>query len=75
MQVYVKARSKRDLNTRISMWGAHMDAMEYGVDGVTYRQLDECPTGTVVKIFSKRAGESPIATAYGTWDAIKRKVK
>lgn len=75
MQVYVKAVSKRDLNERLANGDETMMATEYGMDGVTYHNIRQLPTGTVIKIYSKRAGTMPIAKAYGTWDATKRRIK
>lgn len=75
MQVYVKAQSKRDLNERLAADQVIM-ATEYKPDGLAiYENLRAFPTGTVVRIYSQRVGTTPIAKAYGTWDATKRKVK
>lgn len=75
MQVYVKAQSKRDLNERLAADHAVM-AVEYKPDGLAvYENLRAYPSGTVVRIYSKRAGSTPIAKAYGTWDADRRRVK
>ena len=75
MQVYVRAKSKRDLNERLASGDATMTAIEYSMDGRTEHGIRTLPTGTVIKIFHKRMGTTPIAKAYGTWDAIRRRVK
>lgn len=75
MQVYVKAQSKKDLNERLAADHVVM-ATEYKPDGLAiYENLRAFPSGTIVRIYSKRAGSTPIAKSYGTWDAIKRRVK
>jgi len=72
--VYVKAESKRALNTRL---------LNERVSGTIYTpwdarevELDEkLPRGTVVKIYTKIISGSPYAKAYGQWDPEKRRVK
>lgn len=75
MQVYVKASSKRALNERLAGGETDLDAIEYQIDGAIYHTIGSLPHRTVIKIYEKRAGSTPIAKSYGTWDAFKRRVK
>jgi hypothetical protein len=84
MKLYVKAKSKKDINERLekgeAVFGDNFSA--FGGGG-TY-QLGGQPIGdgTVIAIYEKTAtfpGESgpgsPVAKTYGAWDAKKGRVK
>ena len=73
MQVYIKAKSKKEVNEKLTN-GLEVTAIEYNLFNTNYYQLTELPTGTVVKIFDKVVGGSPYAKSYGTYNKEKNKV-
>lgn len=75
MQLYVQAKSKKDLNTRLAN-GERIYGIQYGFQGnADYRLDDLLPSGTVIKIWEKAVDGTPITKAYGTWDGPKHRVK
>ena len=38
-------------------------------------ELAAMPSGTVIKFWVKKVNGTPIAKAYGTWDASKKRIK
>lgn len=73
MQVYVQAKSKKEINERLAA-GETVYAEEYSLAGARTIPLKDCPEGTAVKIFDKYVQGNPYAKAYGTWSPKKGKV-
>ena len=73
MQVYIKAKSKKEVNEMLTS-GLEVTVIEYSLFNTNYYQLTELPTGTVVKIFDKVVGGSSYAKSYGTYNKEKNKV-
>ena len=73
--LHVNAPSKAEINRRLERGDQ--------VFGVHYTPWDETdhllnahlPTGTVIKIWEKMSSGSPVAKAYGTWDARRCRLK
>lgn len=72
--IYVKAASKAELNRRLSR-GERIIGTVYTIDSVDVVPLNTMPDGSAVKVWSKSYGSTPIAKAYGAWNASKRKVE
>lgn len=72
--IYVKAASKADLNRRLAR-GERIMGTVYTIDSVDIVPLNTMPDGSAVKVWSKSYGSTPIAKAYGAWNASKRKVE
>ena len=76
MKLYVKAKSKADLNKRLAsnekIYGTNHSVFGGGGD---YELNDLLETGTVIAIFEREVSGSPYVKAYGTWDGPKHKVK
>ena len=65
MQVYIQAKSKKIINTALSL-GATLEGVEYSMFATKAHDVASLPVGTVVKIFDRYVGGSPYAKAYGT---------
>lgn len=72
--IYVCADSKADLNRRIATDDT-IKGRIYSVQGVTFENLRAMPTGTIVKVYRKIVGGSPVVKSVGTWNALTRRVK
>ena len=73
MQVYIKAKSKKEVNEMLTN-GLEVTAIEYSLFNTNYYLLTELPTGTVVKIFDRIISGNPYAKSYGTYNKEKNKV-
>jgi hypothetical protein len=75
MQLYVKGKSKKEINERLAA-GAAVYGENYSMfdGGGTYKLDGSLPDDTVIKVFEKTVGGSPYAKAYGTWNAAKNKI-
>lgn len=75
MKLYVKAASKKALNERLAA-GDQVLGHNYSIfgDGGTYG-LDCIGDGHTIAVYSKMVGGNPVASAWGTWDAKKQRVK
>lgn len=72
MSIYIKAKSKADLNKRLDA-GDSLLVTDYKPDGSTeLRSLRCLPHGTVVRL---RRSSVRAPFAYAKWDAIKQRVK
>lgn len=74
MNIYIKANSKKSVNERLA-GGEHVEGTIHSMMRSQVASLKDCPSGTVVKIFSKYVGGQPYAKAYGIWDSVKNKIK
>jgi hypothetical protein len=74
--VYVRAESKKALNALLEHGACVQGEIFNMFTGDRYAALNECPDGTVVKIWSKRdmAG-TPVAKAYGNVKHVGDKIK
>ena len=72
MKLYVKAKSKKELNERIAA-GKTVYGENHSMfgDGGFYALNAELAAGTVISIFDKYVSGSPYAKAYGTWNGKK----
>jgi hypothetical protein len=75
MELYVKAKCKKNINERIAS-GEAVYGTNYSMfgGGGVYRLDESVPDGTIVKVYDKMVGGSPYAKAYGTWRQAKRMV-
>lgn len=75
MQLYVKAKSKKELNERLRN-GEQVHGVHYTPWGETKHELGpNLENGTVIKVYDRVVGGSPYAKAYGQWDVKKLQVK
>jgi hypothetical protein len=74
MKLYVKAKSKKEINERLSA-GDQVLGVNFSIfgDGGTYG-LETVADGTVIAVFEKEVSGSPYAKSYGTWNAKKQRV-
>jgi hypothetical protein len=72
-KLYVRAKSKVELNQRLDA-GVPVFGIEYHMGSENMRRLDAMPDGTVISIYSKTYGSTPVAKSYGKWNARKRRV-
>lgn len=74
--VYVMGKTKKALNEMIAInESGYQRCTQYHFQGSEQLNLFNMPTGTVIKIYSKLYHGSPVAKAYGTWDATKKRIK
>jgi hypothetical protein len=75
MTLYVKGKSKKALNEDIlagkAVYGENHSF--FGNDSGMHK-VQDCPTGTTIKVYEKYAQGSPYAKAYGTWNKEKNKI-
>lgn len=71
--VYVRAKSKKHANELLL--SGDLMCTQYTPSGSTSEYLRAMPDGTVVKIWDKMAGSTPIAKSYGNWDSKKKRIK
>lgn len=75
MTLYVKAKSKKEINTKLeSGLIVRAESFEMFGGGGSYKLDSSLPDGTVIKVFDKYCGGSPYAKAYGTWNSKKNRV-
>lgn len=72
--VYVRAKSKVELNARLDAGHSILARSYYPTGAFDLVSLVSQPHGTIVRIYHKTNGSSPIVKAYCKWDANKRKV-
>ncbi len=76
MKLYVKGKSKKEINERLAagtpVYGTNHSAFGGGGD---YRLDANLEDGTVISVFEKEVSGSPYAKSYGTWDTKKGRVK
>lgn len=74
MKIYVQAPSKKAVNDQLAQ-GDRIMGVNYSIfgDGGVYI-LNDCPEGTVVAIFSKFQGNTPVAKSWGTWNPEKNRL-
>ncbi len=75
MKVYVKAKSKKDINERIAN-GERIYGYNYSMfgDGGMY-ELTQLNDGDVVGVYQKMIDGNPYARSWGAWDSNKQKLK
>lgn len=73
MQLYVKAKSKKELNERLA-YGVSVFGTKYDVYGELTYELSTLKADATIKIYDKFVGGSPYAKAYGTYSATKGRV-
>ncbi len=76
MEIYVKAKSKKNINERIAQ-GETIYGVNYSMFGGgagVYKLDGSLADGTIVKVYEKVVSGSPYAKAYGTWRSAKRMV-
>lgn len=79
MKIYVKAKSKKELNERLgSIEKSNSNIRIYGDSHEMFNEgrhaLDSTlPVGTVIAVYDRYAGGSPYAKAWGTWDGKRVK--
>jgi hypothetical protein len=72
MELYIKAKSKKELNEKIAKnIPVYGDNYSIFGGGGTYNILD-VPHGTVIKLYQKTIGGNPFAEKYGNWNANKK---
>lgn len=64
MQVYVKAKSKKEINEKMAA-GIAVRYLEYKMLDCNEGVVADLPLGAVVKIYDKMVGGNPYAKAYG----------
>lgn len=72
--IYVNAKSKKEINDSLKL-GKQIVCIEYLPYTVNEKYISDCTTGTVVKIFEKYVGGSPLAKSYGVWNKEKNQIK
>lgn len=74
MTLYVQARSKKELNERLSL-GQVVRGFNYSMfgGGGVYELNTKLMNGTIIKVYDKLINGQPYAKAYGTWDGTKVK--
>ena len=75
MSLYVKGKSKKEINERIAA-GSKVYGENYSLfgGGGTYPLDASLADGTVIKVFDKYVSGSPYAKAYGNWKPGKNKI-
>lgn len=75
MKIYVKAKSKKDINERLSngevLYGQNFSM--FGDAGIY--DLTQLNDGDIVAVYQKMVDGNPYAKAWGTWDSNKQKLK
>ena len=73
--LYIKANSKKAANEALKT-GNELEVYEAKfMIGLVPANIEDFPTGTVVKIFSKFVGGQPYAKAYGNYNKEKNLIK
>jgi len=74
MKLYVKGNSKKAINEAIAA-GESIHGENFSIfgGGGIYRLDSTLPKDTIISIFSKYSGGSPVAKSYGTWTGTKIK--
>lgn len=80
MQLYVKAKSKKAFNEKLSQYVGKPLIPIYGYlyepTAIIPHRMDRVPHGTALKFYWELDGHSnPIARSYGTWDAKNMRAK
>lgn len=79
MKLYVKAKSKKELNDNLnSLEKSGSNNRIYGdhhhISGTDQHALDSnLPVGTVIAVYDRYSGGSPYAKSWGTWDGKRVK--
>lgn len=72
MKLYVKAKSKKEVNDLLAagkvIYGWNFSVFE---EGGTHKLDDTLRAGTVIAIYEREIGGSPVAKSYGTWQRGK----
>ena len=71
---YVNGASKKEINERLAS-GLTVLATYYSMFSSCTIDLLNCAHGDVIKIWDKKSMGSPIAKAYGNWNAKTGRVK
>ncbi len=71
--IYVKAKSKKELNERLANDEQVMGTI-HSMGTQEVKLLSHANDGDVIKIYEKFVGGSPYAKAYGNWNSKKGKV-
>lgn len=75
MKIYVRAKSKKDINERLSngevLYGQSFSM--FGDSGIY--DLTQLNDGDIVAVYQKMVDGNPYAKAWGTWDSNKQKLK
>ena len=71
--VYVRAKSKKHANELLLT--GNLKCTEYTPFGSNSEYLQAMPDETVVKIYEKLIGSSPLAKSYGNWDSKKKRIR
>jgi hypothetical protein len=74
MKIYVKAKSKKEINERIAS-GRTVTGENFSIfgDGGAYSLDENLPAGTVIAVYDKMSMGSPVSKSFGTWDGKKVK--
>ncbi len=69
MKVYVEATSKKALNERLED-GESITGINHSMfgDGGSYSLDADLPKDTIIAVWDKMSGGSPVAKSWGTWD-------
>lgn len=77
MKLYVKAASKKALNARLEkgepIFGTNYSM--FGGGGIYQLGAQPIEDGTVIAVYQKTVGGSPVAKSYGQWSAKTGRVK
>lgn len=68
MKIYVKAKSKADINRRLEQ-GEQIYGENYSMFGGAgiYRLDEDLERGTVIAVFSQMSMGNPVAKSWGQW--------
>ncbi len=75
MEIYVKCKSKKELNSKLAD-NSVVIGINYSIfgSGGYYELNKDLPDRTIIKIFDKYVNGSPFAKSYGIWNSNKLKV-
>lgn len=74
IETYYVQGTKKETNQRIAD-GLTILAKCYSMVNEHTKPITELKQGDVIKFWTKKVGSSPVAKAYGNWDAKKQRVK
>ena len=74
MKIYIQADSKAAINRGLAN-GEAFTGFNHSIFDPNQgeHRLEDCPEGTVVAIWSKMSGGSPVAKSWGEWNGSKLK--
>ena len=74
MKIYIKAKSKAEINRQIKA-GEQLMGYNYSMfGGGGWYYLTDCPANTVVAVYSKKVNGNPVARSWGTRNPSKNRL-